>query len=136
MNCPLRWSALEGETLQGDAEIEDAIRAAVRPEPILTVSQWADRYRILSTRLAAEAGRYRSANALLARDYGCAVARPFGQAGGVHEGGPGRSYRSREQLARLHHSLVAGPSYGRLAHRGHGKEGFATAGGPADRGQP
>src|SRR4051794_315532 len=61
MNCPLRWSAVEGEVLQGDAEIEDVIRAAMRPDPILTVSQWADRYRILSTRLAAEAGRYRSA---------------------------------------------------------------------------
>jgi len=32
----------------------------LRPDPTLTVSDWADRHRMLSTRAAAEAGRYRT----------------------------------------------------------------------------
>lgn len=45
---------------EGWSLIEEAIRTAVRPDPVLTVSQWADRYRFLSTKLAAEAGPYRT----------------------------------------------------------------------------
>lgn len=59
MNSQLRWSEAD-EPYPLCYEIEDAIRSAVRPDPILTVSEWADRYRVLSTRLAAEAGRYRT----------------------------------------------------------------------------
>jgi len=59
MNFQARWSEPEGDYPQAE-EIEEIVRAAVRPDPILTVSEWADRYRYLSTRLAAEAGRYRT----------------------------------------------------------------------------
>ena len=42
---------------------EDIIAAWVRglaPDPLLTVSEWADRYRFLSSRASSEAGRYRT----------------------------------------------------------------------------
>ena len=32
----------------------------LKPDPLLTVSEWADRYRMLSSRAAAEPGRYRT----------------------------------------------------------------------------
>ncbi|MFV0385289.1 MAG: phage terminase large subunit family protein, partial [Paracoccus sp. (in: a-proteobacteria)] len=43
---------------------EDMLRAwsrGIRPDPDLTVSEWADRHRWLSSRAAAEPGRYRTA---------------------------------------------------------------------------
>ncbi len=43
------------------AEIYDeAFRAGLKPEPLLTVSQWADRYRTLSQRASAEPGPWRT----------------------------------------------------------------------------
>ncbi len=67
MLCQLRWS--EPDTAYAGADdVEAALRDAVRPDPILTVSEWADRYRILSTKLAAEAGRYRTARTPFLRD--------------------------------------------------------------------
>ena len=42
-------------------EIYDAAAAAgARPDPLLTISQWADRYRWLSQRASAEHGRWRT----------------------------------------------------------------------------
>jgi phage terminase large subunit GpA-like protein len=37
-----------------------ALSRAMRPRPTLTVSQWADRHRILSPKAAAEPGRWRT----------------------------------------------------------------------------
>ena len=37
-----------------------AAAAGVRPDPLLTISQWADRYRWLSQRASAEHGRWRT----------------------------------------------------------------------------
>ncbi|WP_457091384.1 phage terminase large subunit family protein [Microvirga sp. P5_D2] len=54
-----RWSEPDA-AYQGAEAIEDAIRKSLQPDPVLTVSEWADRYRILSTKLAAEAGPYRT----------------------------------------------------------------------------
>lgn len=54
-----RWSEPEAQ-YDGADEIEEILRSAVRPDPVITVSEWADRHRILSTRLAAEAGPYRT----------------------------------------------------------------------------
>lgn len=59
MSSQARWS--EPKDGYGGADlIEDALRSALRPDPILTVSEWADKFRFLSTKLAAEAGRYRT----------------------------------------------------------------------------
>lgn len=44
----------------GAEDIRNAWLAGLAPDPALTVSQWADRHRILSSRAASEAGPYRT----------------------------------------------------------------------------
>ena len=50
-----------GEAFEGADDIRRAWLGGLAPDPPLTVSQWADRHRILSSRAASEAGRYRTA---------------------------------------------------------------------------
>ncbi len=51
----------DGADLSGpDAGIERAWRDGLKPDPLLTVSQWADRYRVLSQRASSEPGRWRT----------------------------------------------------------------------------
>ena len=57
-----RWSEPES-AYHGADSIEDVLRRSLRPDPVLTVSEWANRYRMLSTKLAAEAGPYRPSRA-------------------------------------------------------------------------
>jgi len=49
------------EAFEGADEIRRAWLAGLAPDPALTVSQWADHHRILSSRGASEAGPYRTA---------------------------------------------------------------------------
>lgn len=49
------------EVFDGAEEILRAWRHGLAPDPNLTVSEWADRHRILSSRAASEAGPYRTA---------------------------------------------------------------------------
>jgi phage terminase large subunit GpA-like protein len=42
------------------AVYDGAFRAGLRPEPLLTISQWADRYRVLSQRASSEPGPWRT----------------------------------------------------------------------------
>ncbi|MBW7860848.1 MAG: hypothetical protein H3C33_07070, partial [Rhodocyclaceae bacterium] len=44
----------------GAAELLRAWGAGLRPDPDLTVSQWADRHQMLSGRVSVEPGRYRT----------------------------------------------------------------------------
>src|SRR3954470_6135634 len=44
----------------GAEELGQAWRDGIRPDPSLTVSEWADRHRLLSPRASAEPGRYRT----------------------------------------------------------------------------
>ena len=44
----------------GEAEVRAAWCAGIKPEPMLTVSQWADQHRMLSSRGSAEPGRWRN----------------------------------------------------------------------------
>ena len=44
----------------GEAEIIGAWRAGIKPEPLLTVSQWADAHRVLSSKGSAEPGQWRN----------------------------------------------------------------------------
>jgi phage terminase large subunit GpA-like protein len=44
----------------GADAIEHAWRDGLRPDPLLTVSEWADRYRVLSQRASSEPGRWRT----------------------------------------------------------------------------
>src|SRR5262245_59925841 len=44
----------------GAGDLNQAWHDGLTPDPALTVSEWADRHRILSSRASAEPGRYRS----------------------------------------------------------------------------
>ena len=48
------------ESYDGEADIVRAWTRGLAPDPALTVSEWSDRYRVLSSRAASEAGRYRT----------------------------------------------------------------------------
>ena len=45
---------------EGAEAIERAWRDGLKPDPRLTVSQWADQYRVLSQRASSEPGRWRT----------------------------------------------------------------------------
>ncbi|MBL0143846.1 MAG: phage terminase large subunit family protein [Betaproteobacteria bacterium] len=45
---------------EGAAEIERAWREGMTPDPLLTVSEWSDRHRMLSSKASAEPGRWRT----------------------------------------------------------------------------
>lgn len=45
---------------EGALEIERAWREGLRPDPLLTVSEWSDRHRMLSSKASAEPGRWRT----------------------------------------------------------------------------
>src|SRR6187397_522109 len=49
------------ESYDGAEAIERAWRDGLTPDPLLTVSEWADRYRVLSQRASSEPGRWRTA---------------------------------------------------------------------------
>jgi len=49
------------DDFDGADEIRSAWLAGLAPDPTLTVSEWADRHRVLSSRAASEAGPYRTA---------------------------------------------------------------------------
>ncbi|MCT8159387.1 phage terminase large subunit family protein [Pseudoruegeria sp. SHC-113] len=60
-NLP-RSNPISGEdAFEGAAEILRAWGEGLKPDPDLTVSEWADRHRMLSGRASAEPGRYRTA---------------------------------------------------------------------------
>lgn len=48
------------EQQRGDVVYLEAFKAGIAPDPILTVSEWADRYRVLSTKSSRESGRWRT----------------------------------------------------------------------------
>jgi phage terminase large subunit GpA-like protein len=51
---------MSADDYEGAIEIERAWREGLRPDPRLTVSEWAERYRMLSTKESAEPGRWRN----------------------------------------------------------------------------
>lgn len=48
------------EDYEGATEIERAWREGLTPDPLLTVSEWSDRHRMLSSKASAEPGRWRT----------------------------------------------------------------------------
>jgi len=69
MSAPTSTSSPRSGSISGDAlglgfdGLEDLLRAwagGLKPDPYLTVSEWADRYRMLASRASAEPGRYRT----------------------------------------------------------------------------
>jgi phage terminase large subunit GpA-like protein len=53
---------------EGSIEIERAWRDGLTPDPMLTVSQWSDQHRILSSKASAEPGRWRTSRTPYLRD--------------------------------------------------------------------
>ena len=45
---------------EGWDAIERAWREGLTPDPLLTVSEWADKHRVLSSKAASEPGRWRT----------------------------------------------------------------------------
>jgi hypothetical protein len=56
-SCARGW--IDGH-YEGAAEIERAWREGLTPDPLLTVSEWSDRHRMLSSKASAEPGRWRT----------------------------------------------------------------------------
>ena len=56
---------------KAEAIIRESAAAGARPDPLLTVSQWADGYRILSTRASAEPGPWRTTHAVPSQIMDC-----------------------------------------------------------------
>ena len=48
------------ETYEGAEDFERALRGGLTPDPLMSVSEWADRHRVLSHRAASEPGRWRT----------------------------------------------------------------------------
>jgi phage terminase large subunit GpA-like protein len=71
------------ESYDGADAIDRAWRDGLKPDPLLTVSQWADRYRMLSQRASSEPGRWRTERTPYLKLSVAVLALP---AGGVHEG--------------------------------------------------
>jgi len=59
---------LSSGDFDGSGEIHRAWLAGLAPDPALTVSEWSDRHRILSSRSASEAGPYRTARTPFMRE--------------------------------------------------------------------
>jgi len=51
---------MDGFVYDGSETVERAWREGLTPDPLLTVSQWADRHRVLGSRASAEPGRWRT----------------------------------------------------------------------------
>ena len=94
-----------------------AAEKATRPKSPLTVSEWADKHRLLTSEGSAEAGVAHQSRAVSARNHGCAERGFTGAQSGVHEIVAGRRHRSRQQLDRLHHGARQGAGCHRDADR-------------------
>ena len=57
----------------GSVEIERAWREGLIPDPLLTVSEWADRHRMLSSKASSEPGRWRSGVSAFSIEYSAAA---------------------------------------------------------------
>jgi phage terminase large subunit GpA-like protein len=53
---------------EGAAEVERAWREGLTPDPLLTVSEWADQHRMLSSKSSAEPGRWRTSRTPYLKD--------------------------------------------------------------------
>jgi hypothetical protein len=86
----------------GADAIEGAWRDGLKPDPLLTVSEWADRYRVLSQRASSEPGRWRTERTPYLREImDCPVAVLARAARGFDEGCPDRRHRMRQLLDRI-----------------------------------
>ena len=92
---------------EGAEDIRNAWLAGLAPDPALTVSQWADRHRILSSRAASEAGPYRTARTPFMRAIMDALS-PASPARRVvfQKGACGHELRACPTVVELSHSVI------------------------------
>src|SRR5947207_14831019 len=96
-----------------------AAASGARPDPLLTISEWADRYRALSQRASAEPGPWRTDRTPYLREImDCLSPSSLVETVVLMKGSPSGRYRVRQQLDWLHHSSGArpdarSPTYGR-----------------------
>lgn len=64
----------DGNALTTDEIYALAAAEGARPDPLLTISEWADAYRTLSQRASAEAGVAHRSHAIPPRDHGLPLA--------------------------------------------------------------
>jgi len=53
---------------EGAVEIDRAWREGLTPDPLLSVSEWSDRHRMLSSKASAEPGRWRTSRTPYLKD--------------------------------------------------------------------
>src|ERR1039458_6776458 len=110
-----------------------AAAAGARPDPLLTVSQWADQYRTLSQRASAEPGPWRTERTPYLREIMDCLSPSSHRTGRFHESRSDRRDRVRKQLDRLCHSPGTRTHDGHPAHRGDGQAQFKAAYRSTDR---
>jgi hypothetical protein len=120
----------------GADAIERAWRDGLKPDPLLTVSEWADRYRVLSQRASSEPGRWRTERTPYLREImDClSPSSPVQRVAlmkGAQIGGDG----VRQLLDRVRHSPSAGADDGGGANGGAGQAELQAADRSADRGE-
>ena len=114
-----------------------AFGQGLRPESKLTVSAWADKYRLLSQRASAEAGRWRTARTPYLREIMDALSSssPYERVVFM-KGASDWRYRMRQQLSGIRDSPRAGADYVHPADRRNGQTQLEAAHRPADRRDP
>ena len=121
----------------GAAEILRAWGAGLTPDPDLTVSEWADRHRMLSGRASAEPGRYRTARTPYMGEIMDRLSPgDRDPADRLHEGCSGRRDGSWKQLDWIRDPPGAGADAGGPADGGTGETQLAPADRSADRREP
>ena len=113
--------------------IRNAAAAGARPDPLLTVSEWADSYRTLSQRASAEPGPWRTERTPYLREImDCLSPSSAGRDGRADERRADRRHRVRKQLDRLCRPPGTRPDARSPAHRRDGQAQLEAAHRSAD----
>ena len=134
-NSP-RSSHVSIESYDGAGGIEAAWQRGLKPDPLLTVSGWADRHRMLSQRASSEPGRWRTGRTPYLREImDCLSPSSPVERVVFMKGASDRRHRVRQQLDRLCHPSRAGADAGSPADGGHGQAKLKAAGRSVNRGK-
>lgn len=116
------------ESYDGAEAIGRAWRDGLKPDPLLTVSEWADRYRVLSQRASSEPGRWRTDRTPYLKEImDCLSPASRVQRVALMKGAQIGGHRVRQLLDRLRDPPGAGADDGGLADGGAGHAQAAAA---------
>jgi phage terminase large subunit GpA-like protein len=125
------------ESYDGGDAVEPAWRDGLTPDPLLTVSEWADRYRVLSQRASSEPGRWRTERTPYLKEIiDClSPASPFQRVVFMKGAQVGRYRSGNCWIGYVIHQapgpmMAVAPTVGRA-----GQAQLQAAAGPADRGE-